>query len=462
MASVVKPIVKAIDDVLPAAKAVAKTDAALDVVQQTRVRQGLKRNVEDIFSEYDELKQTERTPVEPFSSKEEVLKILEEEGARMEVERVDSIFDPKSDPLQGFQTMDRGEFRRRYWEQLQDTDYSARSVNAIVDSTRGADENAFLATRLKSINEGKIVDVVFQSKATKGIKGNKRKEAFIQDWLGDSPYTISKDNPSGQVMVHVERQSNPFQQEKGLIQFGDNPNELGVHSGTNQAAIRATIKSEESAMQQMDDFDEWTKAIIGLSDEPRDIEEVIGDTINEFFINKFRTTDKMTSEVLFQDFDEMLTPLLLEFGAPPAGTLKTLKARIRQLPTANSTPHYFRGKNGLLMEDRGGWFKEGVKIQLTEIFPDSEFDTIRDLDGWRSIQKYIEDQGYDHIIYHNTVEDVGSISTINWNPDLMLSVYDPKIAGADVDHTAKVVAGMVISSLGLASAQGAKDANLRN
>ena len=63
------------------------------------------------------------------------------------------------------------------------------------------------------------------------------------------------------------------------------------------------------------------------------------------------------------------------------------------------------------------------------------------------MRRFIEDKGYDHIAYHNSVEDVGSISVIHWKPELMVSIMDPRLTGGTVPGKAASMAAYVMGGV---------------
>ena len=115
----------------------------------------------------------------------------------------------------------------------------------------------------------------------------------------------------------------------------------------------------------------------------------------------------------------------------------------------------FRGKNGLLMKDLNANFRPGnVAEQLEDIFPDDADEILAAASGTRAektkkLQAFIESKGFDHIVYHNAVEDRGSVSIINWNPDLQKSVYDPELAGMGDKAASGAAAQAFIGMLGI-------------
>jgi hypothetical protein len=298
-------------------------------------------------------------------------------------------------------------------------------------------------------------NVLVQSTVSRAFRGNPRKRAFIEEWMGDSPYVRAKGSKTPEVFFHVDRQTDPFtsMNEGRFIQTEGDPNELGLHSGSNAAAIGATIKNADIGAQQMHSFDTLVDEFAGFTDDPASLKSLIVRTVDDWAERRFARGEKPTNNV-FEELEAELDQVLLEVGAP-TGFKGMLIRQLKGLPTANTTPHLFRGKNGLFLEDRGGWFKQGVKAQLHEVFGHNsdEFDVIESLGTWKQYQDYIESKGYDHVIYHNTVEDRGSISIINWNEDLMLPLYDKRLHFGDKNHNAALISGMVLGAMGIGDAE---------
>ena len=135
-----------------------------------------------------------------------------------------------------------------------------------------------------------------------------------------------------------------------------------------------------------------------------------------------------------------------------------IKFAMKSLPTPNTTPLLFRGRSGLLLDDNGGFNFIQVFEQLEEIFPaareelDSLVLTGSRAEKTKAMTDFIERQGYDHIVYLNRVEDKGSMSIINWNPDLQLSPWDPSLTRGNAGEQAKAASAYVLSILGIGGA----------
>ena len=103
-----------------------------------------------------------------------------------------------------------------------------------------------------------------------------------------------------------------------------------------------------------------------------------------------------------------------------------------------------------------GNFKNGtIANQLYDIFPDDTLliDEAMSVIGQgpkaKALGQFIEHKGFDHISYLNGVEDRGSLSIINWNPDLQRSIWDPEFVGSSPAAAAKAVSAYVLVAIGL-------------
>jgi hypothetical protein len=132
---------------------------------------------------------------------------------------------------------------------------------------------------------------------------------------------------------------------------------------------------------------------------------------------------------------------------------------LKTMPTPSTTPFLFRGRNGLLLEDAGGFKAVGVANQLERIFNNA--DDIAAIDmalgaagetaKQQELIKFIESKGYDHAVYHNSVEDKGSLSIINWNADLMASPWARQFNQGPADQ-AQVATQYIMGALGFGGA----------
>jgi hypothetical protein len=173
------------------------------------------------------------------------------------------------------------------------------------------------------------------------------------------------------------------------------------------------------------------------------------------FLNKF--TDN-ANYYIWDQVEELVSEFGKAFGAEPGATNQFIQG-LRGMPTPNTTPFLFRGKNGLLLEDNGGFKAQGVGSQLQSIFNNAEDIARVDMalgastEGLRQKEliKFIESKGFDHITYFNSVEDKGSLSIINWNPDLMVSPWARELHRGPAGQ-AKAASQYVLGVLGLGGA----------
>ena len=367
---------------------------------------------------------------------------------QQETARVAGITDPAADVDIRFQTNGPEEYKARM-SQLRNEEYAAKAVLQIPGSPNAGPS-------AKEIAQGLAIDENFQQ-IVKQNRKSPRQEAAIKAAVGDTPYSALDGTP--QVMVHIDGMTDPVRANTGeFIQQLDEAYEVGVHSGTNEAAIRATIKDPDQTRMRIEDFDAEIIELDGLADMDGQLKSRFATTLNEFFTQKFTVGDDAArSPAIFDEFQDFARTALRRLGIEEdvvESEVRRFTARMRQMPLANSTPHYFNGQNGLLMADTGGWKPQAVFDQLQEIFP-SQSQELDALFGnatgqaakTSAIRKFIEDQGYDHIVYHNTVEDIGSLSVIHWKPEQMIPITDVRVTGDTANSKGAAMASYIMGGV---------------
>jgi hypothetical protein len=446
---------KVADELLEQVGVVGKGDAL--AAETARAAEGAKRaRRRNLDAELDDLvaqhKATKDLNAKP---QEELDNILAKQEEQKVVKREEDLFTPAGDPFVREQTLDAVEFRRRLHEQLANPEYAASIIN-----TRGhgidltdVPEDFEMTTMIKKQN---FNENLFQRMVNRGFKKDKRRMAAALEWLGDSPYVNADGSP--RVMVHVDSQSDVVRGTEDFIQL-QKPREAGIHSGTNAAAIKAGLRDVDDATYQFEQFDEFVDEVSSISQyDPKDIRGMIVEAMDKHFFQKFSDDpDSISTAQVWEDVRQVLSEAITDVGGDAQEVTKFI-GKAKQLKTANSTPHLFRGKNGLYMRDRGGFTTGPLLDELLEIFPKKEAEILALRDGGGSntatqqrIQSFIEDQGFDHIVYHNTVEDVGSLSIINWNEDLFMPLFDPQLAGNNPASIARQASAYFLGVLGISS-----------
>ena len=280
------------------------------------------------------------------------------------------------------------------------------------------------------------------------------------NWVGDSAY-------KGEIQFHVDVRTDPTNPER-LIQY-DKPRQGGVQIGSNRAAESAP------GMVEVEEFwkvqDDLARDVQLLADEagitPKQLHNSIGKYVNRFKMRQFgkaHDNPQLTMAEVYGEWEEMVEEISKRLGDDYGAAAKVVAADIMRMPTPNSVPVVFRGKNGLLLQDTGGFNNGEILDQLYEIFNNkADWQSLdRAASGadefaiTKNIQEWIESKGFDHIIYHNTVEDAGSLSVINWNEDLMKSVWDPVFYGApSTPGNSQIATSLIMSALGLGAGSAA-------
>ena len=353
-----------------------------------------------------------------------------------EAARKDAIENPEAQPTINLQANDPEEFAARLNGQLRDPGYSARSVlatgdevgdlghtRASIDAGHATPQEEMLVRTLDDITGAQVRHKKMVESILTPLASNKRWKAATDEWMGDSPY-------SGDLQFHVDRFTDPTRKDS-FIQLKE-PRELGIHSGSNDAAETAGLRhGADDAIKNQEEQAQAIAQVAGTLEEPLvAIERSFAQATNRHFTRLFSKNGDVDVWAEIEDIMEDF----VEIAGVPVSDIAKFKSGMRQLPTPNTTPFLFRGKNGLLLEDNGGFGTDAVARQLESIFnTDESFLAIQAALGeshtaarQKALQKFIESKGYDHAIYHNSVEDKGSLSIINWNPDLMASPWDAR------------------------------------
>jgi hypothetical protein len=373
-----------------------------------------------------------------------------EEAANEESRRVRHITDPESG-FEGtyWQTNDPSEYAARWNDQLNSDRFGAQVTMEVSGS-----DASHVREQAVSIAAGRARNTQFQMSVKQKLELNPRWTKRVEDWLEDSPY-------GSHVFVHMDRQVNPLQ--KGMddqLQFG-RPREMGVHSGTPEAAARATIVNEDLSSKILNRINGDMDFAADALEIPREeLHQIAGGAIERYFENHFRFIESgqntMTHSEMWDELEELLKEAFFNVDMPEELALKLI-GDMRSMPTTVATPHLFRGKNGLLLQDNGNFYPGEVAKQLQQIFKD-DWDEIEaaaggsKVEGSKKLAKFLESKGYDHIVYINAVEDRGLPSIINWNPELWVSIYDPSLHRGNSGSTAKAMAAVFMGQLGIGSA----------
>jgi hypothetical protein len=356
--------------------------------------------------------------------------------------REDRIYNPKTEVVDySAQAQSPEEFKRRLVDQLEDPSYASRASTP----DQLPDLHDEIAVRL-------VKDQAFQEDIIGRFKKQPRFEARMNALTQESAY-------GNRVFVNIARQSDPTRSGTSMIQF-EHPHEFGLHSGTNVAAQQATIRDPDIASQSLQAIDEMIGDVaMGAGMSEKQARALLFDAVEDFFNVQFTEGRSMAAHVAWSDVSDTLRARFEANGFPGAEANQII-ARLKQMPTASSTPHFFLGKNGLLLNDLNGNFRpDEVGRQLQDIFNDvDDYDEIQAAmsgpraEATKKMQAFLESKGYDHIVYHNAAEDRGTLSIINWNEDLFLPLLDERLVGDAPRQAAQTAASYVLGSLGVGNA----------
>lgn len=360
--------------------------------------------------------------------------------------RAHHINDADADPIVSlsYQTSTPEEFATRYRKQLVDPVTSVKAVN----EGRIPDEDYImrLETRRSAYEHQSSL---LKHRVGKAIP---RWRNRVDEYVGDSPYKFD-------VMYHLERTTDPtadLAKTDDFIQY-HKPRELGVHAGTNEAAEGMLDKgSLEDLLMRQEEIGKDMHELAGFTGIPlKKLERIMGNEVTAHINRKFKANQSPDFDP--DEWTALVGRIENQLGIDAASEAATILGRMKHMPTSNTTPTIFRGKNGLLLQDRGGFGPEEVRHQLEMLYPD-DVDELLAIRGGGieetnlGLQKFIESKGFDHVIYHNSVEDKGMLSIINWNPDLMKSVYHADFAGGNTGQGAAAAAAAFMAVMGLTSA----------
>lgn len=379
----------------------------------------------------------------PTSPREVQVEIARREAVVAEDERLVGISSSSAEPSIRHQANGPEEFKIRLENQLRDPQYAAESVFTMPPSIA---QGEAIVQKSQELHKTTVDQVLGK------LRTNDRWSARTDEWFGDSPY-------KNDLQFHTDRQTDPLR-PNSFIQF-EQPKELGLHSGTNSAAETViSVTGIEDVLRNMDEQQAALKQIadeLGFTVEAVEVE--FGKATRKHFLNHFRSKG-VAADPNVWDNTEMILDFFLEQISADNAQVKKFIQGMKDLPTPSTTPFLFRGKNGLLLQDITAWTPDSVGQQLLDIFPavDDQAAIAAAIGQQgrqaktKALTDFIESKGFDHVIYHNAVEDKGSLSIINWNEDLMASPWHPDFTRDNAEIASKVVSSYMLAALGLGGA----------
>jgi hypothetical protein len=255
-------------------------------------------------------------------------------------------------------------------------------------------------------------------------------------------------------MFHVDRTTDPTR-PNSFIQF-EEPREMGLHIGTNAAAEGAIRPGVDEALRLQQQQQEALEQVANEMDIPlQQLERQFAQVSTDHFRSIFQGGRE---PAIWDEIESILDKFTARIGANQGQTRQFVQG-LKSLPQPNTTPLLFRGRNGLLLEDNGNFNPNQVATQLQDIFNSAEdFDGIEAalqggrVESQKGLQAFIESKGFDHIVYRNSVEDKGSLSIINWNPELQRVPWDPEFTRGNPTEAAKAATAFVMAMLGVGGA----------
>ena len=384
--------------------------------------------------EQETLKELQTTQAQLDADVFDIRKEIDEAMAiEEEVARRSAVISPKAEPTTFHQARDAEEFAERYNQQMFDPAYSARSA-------RGAD-----ASKITKAREQHVAMVGVMRENLNKIPRWKQR---VDKWAEGSPY---KDD----IQFHTDRVGDPTR-PNSFIQF-EEPRELGIHAGYNaQAEDIVKAGGIEGVLRQQVDLEDTIKQIAGQLDlDIVDVQREFVRATDAFYLQVFQ---KETNPNIWDGVLDMVDTFMKEMGAGQirrATAGKTLVSNLQALSVPNTTPFLFRGRNGLLLRDKGTFYLETVRRQVEDIFPES-IDAIRAAtssgtraEKTKGLTSFLESKGYDHAYYYNRVEGKGGVSIINWNPDLQASPWDARFSRDNPAAQARAATTYVLGALGV-------------
>ena len=423
--------------------------------------------IDKLFQEYSQIQQAVRQGDEGATVpywEAQMMGVMEKGDPQA---RARALFDPEVDTNLAYinQTSNPEEFRDRFNKQFRDRDFTIKTAWDNDPNNPGLFSPDWPQVR-ENMGQAAIEDLLFQHTTSFKVFNelrNPRLRRAAMEWMGDtSPYRRTGKNVQHEtpyIFVHMDRWADPLRPlatSEDPIQFSTQANELGMHSGTYRAAEQAAVRDITEVMYRHQEFEEDIETFSNMSElaglTKEELQSMIIETANNYLVDSFKTHGKTGWNQIGQGLQDTLNQILLEVGVPnPSLEAARFLRHVRDIPMPSSTPHLFRGKNGLYLKDMGGFGPETVGMQLRQIYPDDAdfIDTILGgKDQTKGLRKFIEDKGFDHVIYHNSAEDKGSISIINWNPDLWMPLYDARLHNS-ADSQAGAMAAFALGLLGM-------------
>ena len=392
----------------------------------------------DLLTEYNKTAKTPRVG----TIEDEIVDLT---ASQRETARLDAVQNPDSDFIPEAQTVSADEYAVRVKNQLRDPEYQVKGLLGTMD------EHV-----LKQRKIDNLIDHHMQARTLDRMRRNPRTSDRLDVFWGDSAF---KD----QMFYHLDVQTDPMNPMR-MIQY-DHPREMGVHAGTNRAAesVPGMMSPEEFAIVHKELTDTIDEMATKMNVDTAEVETIIANTVENFWTNRFGKAHgqpPIPPDEIWGDWEEMVEEITTVLGTEYGDEAVKTMSDLRRLPRPSTTPTVFRGKNGLLMRDDGGWQVERVYLQLRDLFNEADdwkrLETAMGAAGeeakQKALQQFIESKGYDHIVYFNTVEDRGSMSVINWNEDLMKSILDPEFHRGGPKNQAGAVSSVVMGILGIGGA----------
>jgi hypothetical protein len=377
--------------------------------------------------------------------------------------RVDAILDPGAGPQIHHQTRSPEEFRQRRAEQAADPEYAARTVLKMDETDELSELRKMIDAGHSSLRDRAYVETVdairgsqkrhktMVDKMLAGFNKNPRFASRAKAWHRGSPY-------ENDLVFHTDRISDPTR-PKSFIQYED-PREIGIHGGYNAAAEGVISRGGIEAV--IEDATSQAKAIADLAesiDAPvAEIESLFAQAGEAHFRKVFSGGKGASAEEIWGEVQMLVEDYVELIGAPTNESSRFLQG-LKDLPTPNTSPLMFRGQNGLLLQDQGAFLLGTVAEQVEEIFPHRATEISAAISNGSTKERtdalvaILEDEGFDHIYYYNSVEDKGSVSIINWNEDLMASPWDAEFTRGNSQEAAKAATAFVMGVLGFGNAE---------
>lgn len=432
-------------------------------------------NIAEYSKVQGELDKAASVPAKPADVRAEIAR---RELEADEIQRIHRISPDYTDVSFSAQARTPEEFSSRM-EQFRDAEFSENATLHGVGNNVGD-----TSSNLKDRVAGKQQDWLAGSEQLNTSIRRTRTGPALKIWADDSPYKRSALGDTGPladeplIFYHVDSRTDPTGNPTP-IQFEANANEFGLHVGSQRAAsdigggaLPIARQTQADLKQFFVDFENDLK--LEFEDvEDFDLAGAFQRAVDEKSRNMFIRPGDISRPGLAkrEEFNELVDELFEDmvgfssFSDVPPRVRRALdipqvaafKTRVSSIMHSNYNssgfPMVTNVKKGLHIPDIGNFEARNIADQLfgRGIIADDTLEAIKQMPSTErniALRSALEEQGYDHIIYHNAAEDAGNYSLILFDEANMQNLYSPNLPRSGTAGVQAQQAAMLAPFLG--------------